>query len=153
MKIKTVLIASALALAAAGIVQAAGTAMDDKEMGLSKSSVFDVPVPPAWDYVTTQGTMPRYFGDAPPMIPHSIAAYENITPTMNMCVSCHKQPDKMGQKVAAGMPTPMPASHYTDLRNSPTKVDKEVDGSRYKCTLCHQAQADAKPLVENTFKK
>ena len=110
MKIKTVLIASAVALAAAGIVQAAGTAMEEKEMGLSKSSVFDVPVPPAWDYVTTQGTMPRYFGDAPPMIPHSIAAYENITPTMNMCVSCHKQPDKMGQKVAAGMPTPMPAS-------------------------------------------
>ena len=68
MKIKTVLIASAVALAAAGIVQAAGTAMEEKEMGLSKSSVFDVPVPPAWDYVTTQGTMPRYFGDAPPMI-------------------------------------------------------------------------------------
>lgn len=152
MKIRAALIATAMVLAAAGMAQAANP-IDDKDMGLSKGSVFDVPVPPAWDYAATQGPMPRYFGDAPPMIPHATGAYENITATQNMCMGCHKQPDKMGQKVAAGMPTPMPASHYTDLRNAPDKVEKEVDGSRYKCTLCHQGQADAKPLVENTFKK
>jgi cytochrome c-type protein NapB len=152
MKVTAVLIATAMVLAAAGMAQAANP-IDDKDMGLSKGSVFDVPVPPAWDYAPTQGPMPRYFPDAPPMVPHAIGAYENITASSNLCIGCHKQPDKIGQKVAAGAPTPMPASHYTDLRNSPGEVGKEVDGSRYKCTLCHQAQADAKPLVENTFKR
>jgi cytochrome c-type protein NapB len=152
MKIRAALVATALVLAAAGMAQAANP-IDDKDMGLSKGSVFDAPVPPAWDYTATQGPMPRYFGDAPPMIPHTVGVYENITASQNPCMGCHKQPDKMGQQVAAGMPTPMPASHYTDLRNAPGEVMKEVDGSRYKCTLCHQAQADAKPLVENTFGK
>jgi cytochrome c-type protein NapB len=153
MKIKAALVATAVALAGAGMVLAAGTAMEENDMGLSKSSVFDVPVPPAWDYTTTQGKMPRYFGEAPPMIPHSVSSYENITAAMNMCLSCHNQPANMGKEVPAGMPTPMPASHYTDLRNAPDQVAKEVDGSRYKCTLCHQAQADAKPLVENLYRQ
>lgn len=151
MNIRSVFVATAMALAA--VTVHAGNAIDDKDMGLSRGSVFDVPVPSAWDYAPTQGPMPRYFPGAPPMIPHAIAAYENITAAQNQCLGCHKQPDRMGQEVAAGMPTPMPASHYTDLRNAPDTVTKEVDGSRYKCMLCHQAQADAKPLVENTFRQ
>jgi len=152
MKITSALLATAMTFAAVGTAFA-GNAVDDKDMGLSKTSVFDAPAPPAWDYTATQGPMPRYFADAPPMVPHAIGAYENITAAQNLCMGCHKQPDKIGQKVPAGVATPMPASHYTDLRNAPGEVMKEVDGSRYKCTLCHQAQADAKPLVENTFRK
>ena len=31
-------------------------------------------------------------------------------------------------------------------------VDAKLEGRRYFCNQCHVAQADAKPLVENTFR-
>jgi len=50
-----------------------------------------------------------------------------------------------------GEPTPLPASHYTDLRNAPGKVGDTVTGARWVCTSCHVPQTDAKPLVGNRF--
>jgi cytochrome c-type protein NapB len=66
-----------------------------------------------------------------------------------MCVGCHDQPQR-GKKVE-GMATPIPPSHYRDLREAPDKVQQRLDGSRYLCTQCHVPQADVKPPIENTF--
>ena len=51
----------------------------------------------------------------------------------------------------AGQPTPLPASHYTDLRRAPGARGKEVAGARWTCVACHAARTDAEPLVMNGF--
>lgn len=70
----------------------------------------------------------------PPMIPHPVAAYLPITPTKNACLMCH-QPGQPGQKVAKGMPTPLPPSHVSDGKVNP---------NRYECMLCHAEVLPAK---------
>jgi cytochrome c-type protein NapB len=57
----------------------------------------------------------------------------------------------MWGKKAKGAPTPMPPSHYTDMRNAPGTVAGKLIGSRYVCTQCHAPQASVKPLVGKTF--
>jgi len=151
MKIQAALIATVMTLAAAGVVHA-GQPIDENDMGLSKTSVFDAPTPPAWEHKVTQGSLPRYYDDAPPMIPHAVNTYVPITGTNNMCLGCHNLPAKVGQPKVAGSPTPMPASHYQDPWGETKGADK-VSGARYNCTECHAGQADVKPLVENTHKK
>jgi cytochrome c-type protein NapB len=129
----------------AGIAYAAEP-IDDSQLGLEKSSVFDTPTPQAPNY---QGSAPfkdddyaRSYPGAPPMIPHSLDDMLPITLARNNCLMCHQQPDRIGQK-SPGAPTPLPASHYTSA--------KKLQGSRYNCVTCHAPQADAKPLVRNTY--
>ncbi len=127
----------------------------DTELGLSKTSVFETPSPEPFNYM---GDMPfgnplgpRAFPGAPPQIPHNIEPMIPVTAKTNFCLGCHDNPEKMDKK-PLGEPTPMPSSHYTDLRNAPDKVTKKVIGARYVCTQCHVPQADVKALVNSTFK-
>jgi nitrate reductase cytochrome c-type subunit len=50
-----------------------------------------------------------------------------------------------------GEATPIPASHYVDLRNAPGKRGETVAGARWSCTACHVPQQDVKPLVGSPF--
>lgn len=142
-----------LATAASAAFAAKSIAPDS--MGLSKGSVFDVPPPQA--YAIKGGppgqdaVLPRAYPGAPPQIPHDIGDFLPITADTNMCLACHNQPDKWGQKREAAQPTPIPPSHYTDLRNAPGKVTDHLMNARYTCNQCHVPQHDAKPLVDNTF--
>ncbi len=126
-----------------------------ESMGLTKGSVFEVPAQIA--YSTKAGApgqnqlLPRAYPGAPPQIPHDTGDFMPITADNNACLACHNQPDKWGQKREAAQPTPIPPSHYTDLRNAPGKVTDHLMGARYSCNQCHVPQHDAKPLVENTF--
>ena len=126
----------------------------DKDMGLSKSDVFETPTPKAFSYSThfpgTGETIPRAFAGAPPQIPHNISSFKPITAANNMCMGCHHNPAMIGQRVK-GLPTSMPASHYTDVRNKPSVQGKEVIGARYVCTQCHVPQAQVDTLVDNLF--
>jgi cytochrome c-type protein NapB len=87
----------------------------------------------------------RTFSGQPPLIPHAITKYEPITLDENACLNCHITDEFKGQK----MPK-IGASHFSTTR-------KEDDGSpavnmvRWQCNSCHVVQADAKPLVENSF--
>lgn len=131
-----------------------GKVVDDSDLGLIKASVFDTPTPTPPDYAAPPPGVPvteapRYFPGAPPIIPHNITGLVPITGQMNACLGCHDKPDMIG-KQAAGMPTPMSASHYSDPW-APTG-GKKLSGARYNCTQCHAQQADAQPLVENTLK-
>ena len=129
-------------------------AIKDSDTGLSKQSVFEVPTPEAFNY---QGVMPgtdpvyqRAYPGAPPQIPHNIELMTPVTAAVNFCLSCHGSSKELSQPLK-GKPTPIPASHYTDLRHQPDKAAKKLVGVRYVCTQCHVPQADVAPLVKNKF--
>ncbi|HEY0666009.1 MAG TPA: nitrate reductase cytochrome c-type subunit [Gallionella sp.] len=144
-----------LALIAAGVAYAAGQPIKADDMGLSKESVFAVPTPVVYHYGAVQPgegkLLPRAYLGAPPQISHDIGAFLPITSQNNMCIACHDQPGEWGKKPEAGTATPMPPSHYTDLRNAPGKVTDQVINARYNCNQCHVPQTDAPTLVGNTF--
>lgn len=130
-----------------------GTA--DSALGLSKSSVFDVPSPGDFAYSEkspgTSSVMPRSYPGAPPQIPHDIESFLPVSKASNMCLGCHNRP---GQKPAKAQPTPIPPSHYTTLRGPQAgKQSKDIAGARAVCTQCHVPQAGVKELVGNSFKK
>lgn len=138
-------------------VAVAGGSIKAENMGLSKTSVFDVPAPHVYHYnVAPPGQsklLPRAYAGAPPQVPHDIADFLPITAVSNMCVACHAQPDLWGKKLDAGTATPIPPSHYTDRRNAPDTVTDHLINGRYNCNQCHVPQTDAPALVENTFGK
>ena len=125
-------------------------AVPDREVGLSKESVFDTPTPaPVVQntiYPGEQAVAPAEFEGSPPVISHTVVDFVPITADDNMCIECHAL-----EEAGEGDPTPIPVSHYTDLRNDPGTVTNEVVGARYRCTACHASQTDAAPLVENRF--
>lgn len=133
----------------------AGQTFRTDEMGLSKSSVFAVPEPKVAHYPATapgeSTLLPRAYLGAPPQVPHDVSEFLPITAQTNMCAACHNQPDLRGKKREKGAVVPIPASHYTDQRKTPNKVTENLVGARYNCNQCHVPQADAAPLVENTF--
>lgn len=84
----------------------------------------------------------RAYVDQPPLIPHRIDGYQ-IDLKFNKCLSCHSW--KHYKKYGA---TKISRTHFID-RNG--KELANVAPRRYFCTQCHVPQANAKPLVENTF--
>lgn len=127
----------------------------DTTLGLSKTSVFETPEPEVASYSPkspgSSELYPRAYPDAPPQIPHDVDNFKPITAKNNTCVGCHHNPAMRGKEVARGIPTPMPESHYTDLRHKPDTVVEQIIGARYICTQCHVPQANVNKLVENTF--
>ena len=151
-----ILIAAAVILCLAA-VGCAGKVEEtqDSLLGLSKTSVFDTPDPVLAEITAGEPgeneTAAAYFNEAPPMIPHRIEDFIPIRIGENQCMECHDLKDMIGQELAAGDPTPIPASHYTDLRNDPGTVTDQVVGARFTCTQCHAPQTNAEPLVANSY--
>jgi cytochrome c-type protein NapB len=127
----------------------------DEEIGLA-GSVFDTPDPVGFDYISidpedADSTLPTAFAEAPPLIPHSIEDATPMTLRKNKCLKCHNDQDLWQVVKDADQPSPMPESHYVDLRSEPGVIRKKVIGSRYFCLQCHVPQAEVDLLVENTF--
>ena len=122
----------------------------DTEISLREASVFENPTPATTvENQTDPGEAPLYPRPnhvAPPVISHGINDFLPITSDSNMCVDCHEVEEKI-----EGEATPMPPSHYTDLRRSPETVGDELVAARYFCVACHIALTEATPLRENTF--
>ncbi|MDX8400963.1 MAG: nitrate reductase cytochrome c-type subunit [Gallionellaceae bacterium] len=133
----------------------AGQSISADSMGLSKASVFSVPTPKAYHYASTQPgeskLLPRAYMGAPPQVPHAVSDFMPITAEANMCIACHNQPGEWGKKLEKGSPTPIPPSHFTDLRKDPSKVTEQLIKARFNCNQCHVPQSNAPALVENTF--
>jgi cytochrome c-type protein NapB len=146
-------IAALIALGLIGIA-VAGRAVEDDKIGLSKTSVFATPDPViAGSSAGEPGeneTQAAYFHGAPPLVPHQVKDFLPITLTENYCQECH---DLKGQEPSEGAATPLPASHYIDLRSGSDKPSPKVTGSRYLCDLCHVQPLDAQPLVPNTYRQ
>jgi nitrate reductase (cytochrome), electron transfer subunit len=86
----------------------------------------------------------RDFVQQPPLIPHTTSGYQ-ITRNFNKCMDCHAW-----QKAKYSGATKVSVTHFR------TRDGQELDNispRRYFCTQCHVAQTDAKPLVENGFKR
>jgi cytochrome c-type protein NapB len=126
-------------------------AIPDDAIGLSKTSVYDVPDPAVVNYgggdPGTNKRSVRSYNTAPPMITHSTTDMLPITRDSNLCKDCHVQPDLLGQKLVKGMPVPTPASHYVDVKKGQFYM------GRWNCMQCHQRQAKVDVLVKSTFKK
>jgi nitrate reductase (cytochrome), electron transfer subunit len=123
----------------------------DAELGLSKGSVFDVPVPPAVKANESNPgeapLLPRSYVMAPPRVPHGVTDFLPITQKQNACLDCHAVKEKK-----QGEPTPIPPSHYTDYRNAPDRVGGQLAGARHVCVSCHAVRTDAPDLVGNRFR-
>jgi cytochrome c-type protein NapB len=121
----------------------------DRNLGLSRTSVFEVPAPPLYqDEASAPGEKPlpkRINRESPPIIPHGVSDCLPITRDSNLCIDCHALP---GPK-KKGEATPIPASHFLDLRRAPEAMGKQVAGSRYVCISCHLSRTDAPPMVVN----
>ena len=125
-------------------------AVPDTELGLSKASVFVVPEPPPTPVNDSEPgerpTVPASFPQQPPVIPHGVADFLPIGLGDNACLECHAVAEKV-----EGEATPIPSSHYVDLRRAPEVVAAEVAGTRWQCLACHPASRDSPDLVDNTF--
>lgn len=95
---------------------------------------------PAW--VNDDKKRVRNYPEQPPIIPHSIEAYQ-ITSNANKCLSCHAR--QFTSQSGAPM---ISVTHFMD-RSS--QVLASVSPRRYFCTQCHVPQQDAAPIVENHF--
>jgi cytochrome c-type protein NapB len=126
--------------------------LPDRDLGLSRTSVFEVPAPPIFkDEASGPGEKPlpkRINKEYPPVIPHSLADCLPITQSSNLCVDCHG----VGGPKKKGEATPIPASHYLDLRRAPDQKGIQVAGARYVCLACHVPRTDAPPAVGSTYR-
>ncbi len=126
--------------------------VSDKSLGLSRTSVFDTPAPPLFtDEASGPGekALPKRINqEYPPVIPHSLVDCIPITRSSNLCMDCHAVP---GPK-KKGEPTPIPASHFVDLRRAPEAKGAQVAGTRYVCLSCHVPRTDAPPAIGSTYR-
>jgi len=140
-------------LAANGSIMADKSGIDELNMGLSKTSVFDTPSPEAFSYPKTRAgksaILPRAYDGIPPQIPHKVDSYLPISPEDNQCLECHDKPELIGKQDTKK--SPMSKAHYIDPRGNSQEMADEVVGARFNCTQCHVPQSGAPALVENTF--
>lgn len=150
---KTFAVLASLSVLLGPVAAQAGQGLADDDIGLSKTSVFEIPSPEPFQFneVDTDDAknLPRAFPGAPPQIPHEITIFLPITADQNECLECHEKPKLIGQE-APGK-SPMPRSHYTARWNEQGEIGTKVRGAQFQCTQCHVPQAEVKPLVGNTF--
>jgi len=150
---KTLLLSSVLAsLLSLSAFAVQDQAIPDDAIGLSKTSVYDVPDPEVVVYGSADaGTVgkraERSYMTAPPMIPHTTKDMVPITRETNLCKDCHVQPSLIGTKITKGLPVPAPVSHYVDVKAG------QLYMGRWNCVQCHAPQAKVDVLVKSTFKK
>jgi cytochrome c-type protein NapB len=139
-----------LVLLAACATTSPPPAIPAADLGLQKGPVLETPVPPK--LVVNESapgevppSRPDYRGMAP-LISHGIDGMVPITAKENACLACHGIAAK-----EKGGPTPVPRSHYVDLRNAPERAGAKISDARYVCVSCHVERTGAKPLVRNDF--
>lgn len=92
----------------------------------------------------TQPVVPRTFSTQPPVIPHAVDNFDEITLEENQCLTCH------GPDVAKKKNAPVIGkSHFFDRDGKKLDAPSSL---RHNCVQCHVPQVDAPPLVENAFR-
>jgi cytochrome c-type protein NapB len=90
-----------------------------------------------------QKPIDRTFKEQPPLVPHAVDNFDEITVTENQCMDCHSL-EKYREKKA-------PKMGDSHLAFSSDGLKKVLTMDRYQCNTCHVPQVDAKPLVELNF--
>ncbi len=91
-----------------------------------------------------QDKVARTFKEQPPVIPHAVENFDEISLEENQCLSCHGA-DTYKKKNAPKIGS----SHFLDRDG---KKLTDTSAARHNCVQCHVPQVDAPPLVENNFK-
>ncbi len=94
------------------------------------------------DYIKDQEPLNRDYLQQPPLIPHKTQGYI-INLKSNKCLTCHSW--KTYKKHNA---TKISQTHFESRDGA---IMSTVSSRRYFCTQCHVPQANAEPLIENTF--
>ena len=92
--------------------------------------------------LTASGGFERSWKEQPPTIPHNIDN-DRVTLKENTCLNCHSEETYKKEKAPR-----IGDSHFVDATG---KMLKTMNMRRHFCSQCHVPQADAKPLVDNTF--
>jgi cytochrome c-type protein NapB len=132
----------AAAVAAAALLLLPAAAQELKSLGASIEIGKTNPAPEIFD-IREGARQTRAFRQQPPLIPHRIDKYE-IDLKVNQCLRCHDWPHYIEERAPK-----ISETHYIDREGS--RLDK-IAGTRWFCNQCHVPQADARPLVDNTFK-
>lgn len=150
---------------------AAKKQVDENEIGMRSSDLYSEvnAAPDGTNYndkaAGTSKKILRAYTNAPPMIPHDVSDFGEITKDNNACLGCH-MPD-----VAASVgATPMGKTHFVNFRPKveldehgdfheqdhdkvvKTNLKGELYQGRFNCTECHAPQSKGKLRVENNFK-
>jgi cytochrome c-type protein NapB len=81
----------------------------------------------------------RTFDGQPPLVPHAVDNFDEITVQDNQCLECHSP------ETAKAKNAPVVAdTHLVAGKNT-------INDARYQCNTCHVPQVDAPPLVANSF--
>jgi cytochrome c-type protein NapB len=91
-----------------------------------------------------QEKVARTFTSQPPVIPHAVENFDEITLEENQCLTCHSAANYQKKKAPK-----IGDSHFRDREG---KVLPQASAARHNCVQCHVPQVDAPPLVENDFK-
>lgn len=81
----------------------------------------------------------RTFAEQPPLVPHAVDNYDEITVADNQCLDCHSRAS------AAAKNAPQVADSHMTGAAGQLRMD------RYQCNSCHVPQVNAPPLVGTTF--
>ena len=84
----------------------------------------------------------RTYSTQPPLIPHAVENFDEVTLAENQCLECHGPANHKKKEAPA-----IGDRHFTrgDARTG------TISSARYACVMCHVAQSDAAPLVVNAF--
>ncbi len=142
------LIGAMLACLMAGSLMAAVPEITNSTGGIksergSTDLVTDADAAPLKNFRKDGDLYDRQYMHQPPLIPHDTRNYE-VDNKVNKCLACHSF------KNASAMKAPKISPTHFETRDGMTLG--EVSPRRYFCLQCHVLQADAKPLVNNTFK-
>lgn len=132
-----------LAAAVAVALSLAGASFADEV-----TSLRPIPVPATNQappiFPIKEGTIPdKAYRQQPPLIPHRVDKVE-VDLKVNQCLRCHDWP----YNTQEGAPK-VSETHYVDRQG--TRLD-QIAGNRWFCQQCHVPQADAPPLVGNSFR-
>lgn len=132
----TTMLAAALAAGAIGCAQFAGIST---LRGADAATADQAGDAKAYTGTRPGSTKPiaRTFNEQPPLVPHAVDNFDEITVADNQCLECHSP--------AAAPAKKAPAVASTHL------VNGQLSMNRYQCNSCHVPQVDAKPLVDNAF--
>lgn len=137
-----------LAVIASAVICACATPLSAPPQslrGVDAAAADPVFAEPAWigKKPGSQTGYVRSYSTQPPLIPHAVENFDEVSLTDHQCLECHG-----------------PANYQK--KGSPPIGDKHFAGgdrksgaaapSRHACVMCHVAQSDAKPLVGNAFK-
>ncbi len=89
-----------------------------------------------------QKNIARTFVGQPPLIPHAMENFDEVTLQENQCLECHSLENYKKKK--------SPRVGDAHLRDG--KPSGELSMAHHACVVCHVPQVDAKPLVQNTFR-